>query len=713
MINAAPFRNPPPGPPNDPTWMLLDGHYGWPIAATSTNVAVSPLDCALVLQSLPGGPAALADPSGRFGGLVPPPNVALAPDHTVWLLNRTNGKLRRFDDCACAFVDVPCTAGIGPGARQLIAPLALAVRGGDLLLLDGGAPSGPPGRVLVYTSHGFALRAILLPPRGVLPQRWQPSAFAVAPDGRTLVADVANGAVHVFNRGGTWIAAWQGFGAVAAMAVDRFGRLYTLVAGQSGVRISDAQGTQVALATDVDAVRDCFAPLPGFTSDASGRINLAGRCAGAGWFDTTGQPSTTAPVVPPTFPASGIWLSTVLDSGIGRCQWHRVVLKVGVPRGTSITVQTWTAEVAQPDDMIAAMPASSWTTVPLSASSPGEALIRSAPGRFLWLRVTLGSTQQATPRLHEMRIEYPRISLRRYLPAAFGPDPVSADFTDRLLGIFDRGFRSVESQIDNQADLFDPRSAPATSKGAGVPDMLSWLAGWVGVTFDRAWPVARRRRYLMQVAKLYPCRGTLPGLRRALLLFLGLDTLSVPRRPPACGPNCAPPPPAWRPPPLILEHWKIRRWLFLGAGRLDDAAVLWGDTITGRSQLDNTAQLGVTRLDTSLAAVTDPFNVDAYAFTVFVPGGLARSATAQAAVQRLLDGEKPAWSKAKLRFVLPRMRIGIQASIGFDSVVGCWPEGVMLDAARLGRATVLSAAPNVDPGPRLGQSRVGAGVRIA
>jgi hypothetical protein len=59
------------------------------------------------------------------------------------------------------------------------------------------------------------------------------------------------------------------------------------------------------------------------------------------------------------------------------------------------------------------------------------------------------------------------------------------------------------------------------------------------------------------------------------------------------------------------------------------------------------------------------------------------------------------------------MRIGIQASIGFDSVVGCWPEGILLDAARLGRATVLSAGPNVDVGPRLGQARVGAAARIA
>jgi phage tail-like protein len=711
MTNAAPFRNPPSGPPDDATWMILRGRDGWPMAEPWSDVVVSPLDCALLLKSLPGGPSALADPSGRFGGLSLPPNVALASDGTVWLLDIARGKLRRFDDCSCAFLDVPCTGGIGHGARQLITPLAIAMRGRDILVLDGGADTAP-GRVLVFASRGFALRGVWLPPKGAVPQPWRPSAIAVGADGQVFVADIANGALHVFDRGGAWRAAWLGFGAVTAIALDRFGRIYTYVSGESTVRVSNARGEQITEAASVDEVRDCFGSLPNIASDAAGRINLAARCAGAGWFDTAGKPSAVRPVTPAAFAASGVWLSTALDSRIGRCQWHRVVLDVRLPGGTSLALQTYTSELEQPIDLIAGLPPTSWVTVPLDAR-PTEALILSPPGRFLWLRATLAGNQQATPRLDELRIEYPRISLRRYLPAAFAPDPVSADFSDRLLGIFDRGFRSVEAQIDSQADLFDPRSAPAVSKATGAPDMLSWLASWIGIAFDRAWPVDKRRQYLMQAAKLYPCRGTLPGLRSALLLYLGLDSLKLPRRAAPCAPNCAPPPPAWRAPPLILEHWKIRRWLFLGTGRLGDAAVLWGETIMGRSQLGNTARTGVTRLDTSRAAITDPFNVDAYAFTVFAPGGLARSAAAKASVQRFIDQQKPAWSQAKLRFVLPRMRIGIQASIGFDSVVGCWPEGVLLDAARLGKATVLSAGPNSDEGPRLGQARVGAAARIA
>jgi hypothetical protein len=163
---------------------------------------------------------------------------------------------------------------------------------------------------------------------------------------------------------------------------------------------------------------------------------------------------------------------------------------------------------------------------------------------------------------------------------------------------------------------------------------------------------------------------------------------------------------------LILEHWKIRRWLYLGAGRLGDAAMLWGSAIMDRTELGLNAQLGVTKLDVSRAATQDPFNARSDAFTVFIPGGLARTPAQQAAIRRLLAQETPAAVVADLRFVQPRMRIGIQACIGFDSVIGCWPAGVLLDNVRLGRATVLSAGANIDPGARLGRSRIG-GAKIA
>ena len=73
-----------------------------------------------------------------------------------------------------------------------------------------------------------------------------------------------------------------------------------------------------------------------------------------------------------------------------------------------------------------------------------DGLIRSPPGRYLWLRSQLPGNGRSTPRIDEARVEFPRISLRRYLPAVFGAEPTSADFTDRLLAIFDRSLRDIE-----------------------------------------------------------------------------------------------------------------------------------------------------------------------------------------------------------------------------------------------------------------------------
>jgi hypothetical protein len=148
-------------------------------------------------------------------------------------------------------------------------------------------------------------------------------------------------------------------------------------------------------------------------------------------------------------------------------------------------------------------------------------------------------------------------------------------------------------------------------------------------------------------------------------------------------------------PPLILEHFQLRRWLFLGAGRLGDQAELWGRRIVNRSQLDETAQVGMTKLHTTLDPLRDPFHVHAHAFSVFVPACLARSDAARRSLTNLLESERPAHTIYTLELVEPRFRIGVQSTIGLNSVVGRYPQGVTLaggsDAPTpLGSGTVLT-----------------------
>jgi phage tail-like protein len=334
-----------------------------------------------------------------------------------------------------------------------------------------------------------------------------------------------------------------------------------------------------------------------------------------------------------------------------------------------------------------------------------------------------------------MRVEFPRVSLARYLPAVFAADPSAADFTDRFLSLFDVALRSIEAEIDTQARFFDPLSTPATTTSKPDGDFLSWLASWIGLSLDRYQPEERRRLLVKRAARLYQIRGTREGLRRQLLFYLGWDAMAessggtgdcelsqdekeagrrTRRVPLTCRPkpdNCAPPqsPRRWRLPLVILEHYRLRRWLFAGSARVGDQAVLWGRSIVNRSQLDENAQIDRSQLITTQDPQRDPFHVYAHKFTVFIPAWVGREPRYKRGFEKLLRAESPAHALGYVRYVEPRFRIGVQSSIGFDSVVGRYPQGVTLGDTPLGPASVLPEPPQAAGGPSMS---VGKGTRI-
>jgi hypothetical protein len=53
------------------------------------------------------------------------------------------------------------------------------------------------------------------------------------------------------------------------------------------------------------------------------------------------------------------------------------------------------------------------------------------------------------------------------------------------------------------------------------PDMVEWLAGWVGVTLVPGIPGPRRRQLVMAAAGLYGWRGTLRGIGAIIELSTG------------------------------------------------------------------------------------------------------------------------------------------------------------------------------------------------
>ncbi|NEC21477.1 phage tail protein, partial [Streptomyces parvus] len=74
-----------------------------------------------------------------------------------------------------------------------------------------------------------------------------------------------------------------------------------------------------------------------------------------------------------------------------------------------------------------------------------------------------------------------RYPIGELLPALYADDDLAQRFTAGL----DTVLAPVLSTLDNLPAYVDPALAPA--------DFLPWLASWVGVEADPAWPVELRR----------------------------------------------------------------------------------------------------------------------------------------------------------------------------------------------------------------------------
>jgi phage tail-like protein len=211
-----------------------------------------------------------------------------------------------------------------------------------------------------------------------------------------------------------------------------------------------------------------------------------------------------------------------------RCVWHRLLIDGCIPHESSVTVETRVADRA---DLLADAP---WQpqpnlycrgnsselpyyrpTIPGDVQHAGtwELLLRDAVGRYLQVRLKFAGTGRTTPRLHALRVHYPRFSyLQQYLPAVYRDDAASASFLDRYLANVEGLYTTLEGQIEHVETLFDTRSVPA--------EYLDWLADWLGTSLDFTWGESTRRLFLSHAPQMFRERGTCAGLVRAIRLAL-------------------------------------------------------------------------------------------------------------------------------------------------------------------------------------------------
>lgn len=687
MNSVGHYLSPDARPPHDPLSIRWTSRDGWPLAGglldgIGVGVNAAGACAALQLDIVTPAEPQLLDPLGTFGGIRPPAFVAYTPDGQLYLLDRAVGRVLWFDAGTCSFITLPClgSGGAAYDPRVLARPVAIAANE-TLLAIGGNTPAG--GRVVVLGRRDLA-------PRLVLNRDWEPVALAFDQRGGVHVADRKHGALWHFRADGSH-ASTRLPGVVHGLAVSCTGALY--MAAASGALLYE-EGSLDAVPFTQDAMRAQFGSLP-FHLDGKGRLVLGALCTPPrtdALFGADGSAINlpAAPLAPALYRVEGRFVSAPLDSRIHACQWHRLAFDAQLPAGTRLAFRTRSDEIEWPIADIADPTDPAWSAPQQwrSADTP-ECLIVSPPGRFLWIEITLAGDGLASPALNRLDIEFPRISLARYLPAEFVAQPIAADFTDRLLAIFDQGFRGIEAQLDQIGYLFDARSTPTA--------MLDWLASWIGLALPRGLSEARRRRLLRHMPRLFAQRGTVEGVRQILMLHLGLDLHAcAPAPAPApsrrCGPACPVPERRPEPPRLILEHWRLRRWLFLDRGRLGESSRLWGESILNRSRVGAGMQAGVSQLKLERDPLRDPFHAHAHIFSVFLPAACGATPAARRRIEALLAREAPAHTQAQVHWVAPNMRLGIQCALGFDTVLGM----PRRPAPEVGATRVGAAAPLQD-----------------
>jgi len=716
--------------------LLLNARAGWQ-AAILDRVVLRDRGAALELRTLPGAAKPLTDADGTFGGLENPTGLAIDALDRLYILDGKRNIIKRYDPCNCKFEPLPC---IGPGGDQprlLKDPNGLAISScNDLWVADTGN-----ARLQIFAIKGLVLRAVRGPfqvirtAEGVsirrtaslsVPGCWRPWDVAVSCHNRAYVADYTNGLIHVFDAHGCWRGAHDGSSANSPplqnpirVAVDREGRIYVVQEGVDSVVVLDHAGVYLASVTAPDELEGRFCPAA-VAVDADGNLHVGDRftgrlccfnpgdtsyqfvgastACGSGItdlvFDRAGNPVFADPTgkviqlpAKATFESLGRFYTDALDSRLYRCPWHRIVLHASIASGTQIQVDTLTAESPKTAAEIQSLPEARWDRAQADSNvGAGEwdCLVPSVPGRYLWLRLTLIGDGFTSPCVDRIHIDYPRGSSLQYLPAVYSQDDASRDFLDRFLSIFDTIWNGLGDRIGSIAEYFDPMAVPASCSGAGCTDFLTWLASWLGMSLDRHWPEEKRRRLVANAHRLYKLRGTLEGVRLHIELYSGRK-------------------------PQILEHFKLRRWMYLGHARLGDQSAVWGDQVVNRLQLNVNSQLGSFELIDTGDPLRDPFFKEAHQFTVFVPMPGTVDPLELQTLERIIEMARPAHALGYLRLLRPRLRVGVQSFLGMDTVIGAYPERVVEGVSKLGDDSVLGQSVEQDGPPRM---RVGTLSRI-
>jgi phage tail-like protein len=452
------------------------------------------------------------------------------------------------------------------------------------------------------------------------------------------------------------------------------------------------------------------------------RYNRTGSFLGTVAAPWPASPSSQAPPAQPTieppqdeapfYRTDGYWMSQPLDAAIYNCVWHRIEMTLAqLPPGTQIEVQAFAYKNRELAPLNFRDPRwnTSYSVVapiqpPPDSGQPkprvDEFLIQAAPGQYLSLLIKIHGDGFATPVIQKLRVHFPRESYLAYLPPLYSANEPMRAFLDSYLSVFQTEWDEFDREVDDSTALFDPAAVPEGPK-------MDYLASWLDLALEGTWTGEQNRCLLEAAPKTQVQRGTAAALRRYLEVYLAnfagvsSDALTQTSF------------------PAFLEGFRERQYLMLSetGSRLGSVQPLWSDSVVKRLQLGGLAQEGQVDLVSTGDPEHDFFQQFAHRFRVYVPAAWVRTADQESMFRRAIEVELPAHVRYDLCLVEAGFRVGIQSTVGLDTIVGGLPlwrlpaepdlsAPSLLPLNRLGYGTVLSCVPGAGPAILNSKARV-------
>ena len=669
-------------------------------------------DGVLRLMALPQlvgpAPAQIAQLSGTQAAA----GIAIDAEGTIYFSDPAKNRVYRVDACSKQVEPVPRFGGKGSAPAQLSAPAGLLIPGHRHAFYV--ADSGN-GRIQVFDLATGAVREILA---GFV----RPVSLASDDEGHLYVADVAAKRVHQLTVSGDTVPSFwnnvQASGHIAApVAVACEGTWVYVLDGQThNVEIFSRLGAWIrSVATSIDGAAVfavCGAAI--YVGDPVRRRVVVFRKGQDGSFVNAGDADAydgpvAALACDPNgglvlLPGGGFApLSLKADASFRHegwlCSgpisvddiphfWNRLHANIELPEGAHVQFYVYAGDPAAPPPPAAEPIPGAWRAAGTGASD-FFLTFDGAKTKALWIAARFNNDLHATPSLAQLRVDFDQESYLPHLPAIFRERDCN-DLLLRYLSLFESFFRELEGEIDRFPALVDPAAARA--------DALAWLAGFLALPLPEVWSDAQQREAIARAYERYARRGTVAGLREALWLEAGVRaSIDEPLQGMAWW---AMPSPSTSCKPSEAGTWTDGGDSILGFNTVLASAEPQGAVV------GTTATLGGSQLITQEEYGTPLFEGAAYRFLVRLYPGDLHCAGKLDEVRAIVEREKPAHTLYDLCVIESGMRVGYQASLGIDTLLGGGPA----QPGRLGESALVLGG---QPRGRIGvDSLVGTGAQL-